>query len=115
MLMTDKRKRWVIYYDEDLQTRVDRLRLEAAKKDGVPVKRISVRRVIADAVGEKYVEYVDKQNNRARITTIVETLVSLIEVNVDLVTEHKELTLAVQELILLTKGANHEQSINHRW
>lgn len=75
--MTDTRKRWVIYYDETMEREMKRLRTETAKKDGVPVKKISIRRVVSDTTHEKYVEYEDKQNNRARITTLVEGQVEM--------------------------------------
>ena len=67
-----KRKRWAVYYDETMEGDMARLRWEIAQKDGVPVGKITRRRVIADVMREKTIEYEDKQNNRARITTIVE-------------------------------------------
>lgn len=88
--MADTRKRWVIYYDETMERNMNRLKVETAKKDGVPVNKITIRRVVDDTTREKYVEYIDKQNNRARITDIIDRLTAL--------------ELAVKELAEIIRG-----------
>jgi hypothetical protein len=71
--MAEKQKRWVIYYDDTLLKKMDRLREENAKKNFVPVEEVAVSDVVKAVVDEKYIEYVDVKNNRARITTLAES------------------------------------------
>ena len=91
-----ERRRWAVYYDETMERNMKRLREETAKKDGVPVGKITNRRVIADVLAEKFVEYADKQNNRARITTIVEQQMETIALL-------RALEVTVREHLLLLK------------
>jgi len=71
-LMVKERHRWVIYYDETLLMKMNRLREETAKKDNVTADDVPVSQVVRAITEEKYIEYVNKQNNSARITTLVE-------------------------------------------
>lgn len=70
--MAKERHRWVIYYDETLLMKMNRLREETAKKDSITVDDVPVSQVVRNLTEEKYIEYVDKQNNRSRLTTLVE-------------------------------------------
>jgi len=72
--MADNRRRWVIYYDETLLMKMNRLREETAIKDNVDVSEIIVSQVVRALIEEKYIEYVDKKNNRSRITTLEEAV-----------------------------------------
>lgn len=92
--MAKERHRWVIYYDETLLMKMNRLREETAIKDNEDVSQIVVSQVVRALIEEKYVEYVDKKNNRSRITTLEEAV--------------KMLTQKIDMLItLLMKGDNH--------
>lgn len=99
--MAKERHRWVIYYDETLLMKMDRLREETAKKDNVDVSEIAVSQVVRAITEEKYIEYANKQNNSARITTLVEKeeiTQERLDTNTDV------LTTLVQEVRRLVKS-----------
>lgn len=97
--MAKERHRWVIYYDETLLMKMNRLREETAIKDNEDVSQIVVSQVVRALIEEKYVEYVDKKNNRSRITTLEEAV--------------KILTQKIDMLItLLMKGGNNVHRTN---
>jgi argininosuccinate lyase len=89
--MAKERHRWVIYYDETLLMKMNRLREETAKKDNVDISEIAVSQVVRAITEEKYIEYANKQNNSARITTLVEKEEITAEVLADVVKELRAL------------------------
>lgn len=99
--MAKERHRWVIYYDETLLMKMNRLREETAKKDNVDISEIAVSQVVRAITEEKYIEYANKQNNSARITTLVkkeEVTQERLDTNTEV------LTTLVQEVRRLVKS-----------
>lgn len=96
--MGNERHRWVLYTDETMIRNMERIRTEIAKKDGVDAESITNRRVVAEVLNEKFVEYADKQNNRARITTLVENVEKLDDGQTELKSEVADLKLEVTAL-----------------
>lgn len=96
--MAGAQKRWVIYYDETLLKKMDRLREENAKKYYVPVEEMSVSEVVKAIVEEKYIEYVDKKNNRHRITTLGEGQEEIKQELIQLRLQVAQLTAAILNL-----------------
>ena len=101
--MAKERHRWVIYYDETLLMKMNRLREETAKKDNVTADDVPVSQVVRAITEEKYIEYVNKQNNSARITTLVEK---------EEITQNVLLTV-VEELKRLGKAIDRLSEVNH--
>lgn len=97
--MAEKQRRWVVYYDDTFLMKMNRLREEYAKKYYIPVDEVSVSEVVKSIAEEKYVEYVDKTNNRARITNLAEGQSEMKRELIDLRLQVAQLTSVILRLM----------------
>lgn len=70
--MPAKHKPFVVYTDPDILEQIEVLRAYISEKEGK--RQISDGHIGRELISEKFREVIDKENNRARITTIVERL-----------------------------------------